>query len=169
MAIVSYGRALSLHAEQQPDAVAIAHEGRSVSRSELEASSRRMARCFAEHGVGVGDFVTIALPNGIRFLEATFAAWKLGAVPQPVSSRLPQAERNAILDRAQPSLVFGVAEGTHADFTCLPEDHDTSDYDDAPLLIVNATQLDFVHKQEDLDALLDFLTTPVRGTMYFSK
>ncbi|MEE3330653.1 MAG: AMP-binding protein [Myxococcota bacterium] len=133
MAIVSYGRALSLHAEQQPDAVAIAHEGRSVSRSELEASSRRMARCFAEHGVGVGDFVTIALPNGIRFLEATFAAWKLGAVPQPVSSQLPQAERNAILDRAQPSLVFGVAAGTHNDLTCLPEDHDTSSYDDAPL------------------------------------
>lgn len=42
-------------------------------------------------------------------------------------------------------------------------------YKQTPLLIVNATQLDFVHKQEDLDALLDFLTTPVRGTMYFSK
>ena len=41
-------------------------------------------------------------------------------------------------------------------------------YKDTPLLIVNATQLDFVHRQDDINALLDFLTTPVRGTMYYN-
>ncbi|MBL7033048.1 MAG: deoxynucleoside kinase [Candidatus Delongbacteria bacterium] len=41
-------------------------------------------------------------------------------------------------------------------------------YRETPLLMINATQLDFVHKQEDLDDLLDFLSTPVRGTMYYS-
>jgi bile acid-coenzyme A ligase len=36
------------------------------------------------------------------------AAWKLGATPQPISSRLPTAERRAIVDLANPSLVVGV-------------------------------------------------------------
>ena len=42
-------------------------------------------------------------------------------------------------------------------------------YKETPLLIVNATQLDFVHRQDDIDALLDCLTTPVRGTMYYNN
>lgn len=133
MAVVSYGRALTLHAEKQPDAVAIVHEGRSVSRAELEANACRMARCFAEHGVSIGDFVIIALPNGVTFFEATFAAWKLGAVPLPVSSKLPQAERDAILKRANPKLVFGVDPKTHGELICLAADHDTGGFDDSPL------------------------------------
>ena len=52
--------------------------------------------------------MTIGLPNGIEFYEAVVAAWKLGATPQPVSSRLPPAERRAIVDLAKPSLVVGV-------------------------------------------------------------
>ena len=35
-------------------------------------------------GVKLGDFVTIALPNGIGFFEATIATWKLGATRRPM-------------------------------------------------------------------------------------
>ena len=41
-------------------------------------------------------------------------------------------------------------------------------YRETPLLIVDATQLDFVHRQEDREDLLDFLQTPIHGTMYYS-
>ena len=54
------------------------------------------------------SFVTIGLPNGIEFYEAVLATWKLGATPQPISSRLPPIERSAIIDLANPSLVVGV-------------------------------------------------------------
>jgi bile acid-coenzyme A ligase len=56
-------------------------------------------------GVGQDDFVTVGLPNGIAFYEACIAAWKLGATPQPISYRLPERERNEIVELAKPALV----------------------------------------------------------------
>ena len=64
----------------------ITHERRTVTRGELERRTNRLARVYAGLGVGQDDFVTIGLPNGIEFLEAVVATWKLGATPQPVSA-----------------------------------------------------------------------------------
>jgi len=133
MPTFSYGRALSLHAERDPGARAIVIEGRTTTRGEIERAARRMARCLASHGVGRGDFVTIALPNGVEFFEAAFGAWKLGAVPQPVSSKLPALEREAILERAKPRVVVGVEPGSHGSLPCLPAGIDTSAFADDPL------------------------------------
>lgn len=113
MTIVSYGSALTLHAEERPDAVALVHEGVRTSFAELEAGANRRARAFEKLGVGEGDFVTIALANGVEFLESMFACWKLGATPQPVSARLPQNEREAIIDLVDPKLVLGVDPALH--------------------------------------------------------
>jgi bile acid-coenzyme A ligase len=69
-----------------------------------------LARAYAALGVGQDDFVTIGLPNGIEFLEAVIATWKLGATPQPINARLPRYEREAIIALANPALVVGVDE-----------------------------------------------------------
>ncbi|MDE2464664.1 MAG: AMP-binding protein [Alphaproteobacteria bacterium] len=82
----------------------------SLSWNELDRHSNRMARALAEAGVRFGDFVTIALPNSLGFIEACYAVWKLGAVPQPVSSRLPQAELDAIVELANTPVVIGGEE-----------------------------------------------------------
>ena len=111
MAKMSNGRAFTWLAARDPERPAVVHEGRVVSRAALESRSNRTARAFAGMGVGPGDLVTIALPNGDAFLEATVAAWKLGATPQPVSSRLPRPEREAIVALAEPALVVGAPEG----------------------------------------------------------
>ena len=66
------------------------------------------------------SFVTIGLPNGIEFFEATIAVWKLGATPQPISSRLPAAERHAIIELANPSLVVGVDRSETPGRTTVP-------------------------------------------------
>jgi bile acid-coenzyme A ligase len=78
------------------------------TRAELEARTNRLARAYAALGVTKDSFVTIGLPNGVEFYDAVVAVWKLGATPQPISSRLPAAERRAIIDLATPSLVVGV-------------------------------------------------------------
>src|SRR5205807_7330229 len=88
---------------------------RTVTRRQLDRRTNRLARAYHELGVGHDDLVTIALPNGIEFYEACIAAWKLGAVPQPVSARLPFAERDAIVELADPKLIVGVDPGTHGD------------------------------------------------------
>jgi bile acid-coenzyme A ligase len=72
-----------------------------------------MARAFAQLGVRHGSLVTIALPNSIAFLEAAVATWKLGAVPQPVSHRLPDRERQAIVELADSALVIGADPEAH--------------------------------------------------------
>ena len=48
----------------------------------------------------------------MEFVESMIATWLLGAVPQPISHRLPSSERAAIIELADPALVVGVnAEG----------------------------------------------------------
>lgn len=108
---LSNGRAITWLAEREPERPAVVHEARVVTRLELERRANRTARAFAALGVKEGDLVTIALPNGVPFLEATAAAWKLGATPQPVSARLPRPEREALVALADPALVVGAPEG----------------------------------------------------------
>jgi bile acid-coenzyme A ligase len=109
--VTSLGEALNALAAAAPDRPAITHEGRTITRAELERRTNRLARAYADLGVRAGDFVTIALPNGGEFFEATLATWKLGAVPQPVSARLPELELDAILELANPALLVGIESG----------------------------------------------------------
>jgi bile acid-coenzyme A ligase len=81
MSEISLSRILAFWAERDPDAPMLTYEGTTLSRAELEARSNRLARAYQELGVKADDFVTIALPNGIEFIEAAFAIWKLGAIP----------------------------------------------------------------------------------------
>jgi bile acid-coenzyme A ligase len=99
---------MAWHAERDPERTAIVHEGEAISRGALERRSNRLARDYSERGVRAGDLVTIGLPNGIEFLAACLATWKLGATPQPISARLPELERRAILALARPALAVGV-------------------------------------------------------------
>ncbi len=99
--------ALKRVAQAKPDAPAVTFEGETLSWQALHRRSNRMARALAAQGVRFGDFVTVALPNSPGFIEACYAIWKLGATPQPVSSRLPQAELDAIVALAKTPLVIG--------------------------------------------------------------
>ena len=51
--------------------------------------------------------MTIVLPNSIEWVQAVLAAWKLGAVPQPLSARLPDAELEALLELQPRALLVG--------------------------------------------------------------
>ena len=95
-------------AEANPDRPAVTCESRVCTRAELETRSNRLARAYRALGVEQDSFVTIGLPNGIEFYESVLAVWKLGATPQPISSRLPAVERRGIIELAKPSLVVGV-------------------------------------------------------------
>ena len=72
------------------------------------AAANRLARDLQARGVGLGDMVTIALPNSIAWFVTAAAAWKLGAIPQPVSYRLPDVELQAIVELADSKVVVGV-------------------------------------------------------------
>lgn len=134
MATMSYGSAMQWLAERDPDAVAIICGDARMTRGTLEARANGRARQYESLGVGEGDLVTVALPNGIEFFEACLAAWKLGATPNPVSSRLPAAERRAIVATADPALVVGAEASEVGARTCVPAGAPLPEsFSDAPL------------------------------------
>jgi bile acid-coenzyme A ligase len=134
MPLISYAKHLANHAERDAEHLAITDERRTVTRRDLERLANRTARAFARLGVEQGDFVTIALPNSVEFLTAVVASWKLGATPQPVSSRLPKRELDEIVKLADPKVIVGAEADDHPERARLPLGWVPSDdLDDGPL------------------------------------
>ena len=128
---VEAGTALAVRLRElvaaDPDAPAVTDDHASVTRRELDVRSNRLARRFAALGVGRGDFVSIALPNGIRHIECSLATWKLGAIPQPLSHRLPRPELAALVELADPALVVGLRPADGRAWSAGDEDLSTGD------------------------------------------
>jgi len=121
---------------EAPHAPAITCANESISRSELLKAGYNLAVYLHSHGVREGDMVTVAVPNSIDFFISYIAAWRLGATPQPISSRLPQRELDAIIDLAKSSAVIGVAEGSIDGRICVPTGFRAPDADASHLPFV---------------------------------
>jgi bile acid-coenzyme A ligase len=113
MVMLSYSRAIADNAERQPDRIAITCGDQSITWKDFESSTNRLARAYAALGVTPNSFVTVGLPNSIEFFQACVAVWKIGATPQPISYRLPDRERQAIVELADSSLVVGADPAAH--------------------------------------------------------
>jgi bile acid-coenzyme A ligase len=105
--VAPIGTQISRLAELAPDEPAVSCDGRTITRAELESSTNRLARAYAERGVATGSYVSILLPNSIEWVQAVVACWKLGAVPQPLAPRLPGAELTDLLDLKPRALLVG--------------------------------------------------------------
>jgi bile acid-coenzyme A ligase len=134
MALVSFAQRLSDLAAADPDFPAVTCGGRTVSRGELEGLGNRFARDLQSRGVGIGDFVTVALPNSIDWFVAYLGCWKTGAVPQPVSAKLPARELAEIVALAESKVVVGAEPDSLPGTVCLPVGYQVpADLDDGPL------------------------------------
>lgn len=129
--LTGLGVAFDRMAAEEPDAPAVTFRDRTWNRRELAARSNRLARRLMGLGAGEGSMVTIGLPNGPGFYEAALAAWKLGAVPQPVSYRLPPGELAALIEVADPAAVVGLDPGPGRPW--VKPDDPLDDVDDGPL------------------------------------
>jgi bile acid-coenzyme A ligase len=110
MAKLSYAQRLTELAIEAPNNPAVTCGDESLTRSQLESAATRLGRDLQSRGVGVGDMVTISLPNSVAWFVSFAACWKIGAIPQPVSSRLPGPELAAILELADPKVVIGLSD-----------------------------------------------------------
>jgi bile acid-coenzyme A ligase len=120
MSLISFNAKLEMLANQSPDAPAVTCEDQTISRSQLVDMGGNLAVYLQSKGVKEGDMVTVAVPNSLDWFIAYVAIWKLGATPQPISSRLPQREFDALIDLANPSAIIGAAEGSVDGRTCIP-------------------------------------------------
>jgi O-succinylbenzoic acid--CoA ligase len=117
---------LAQRAQTCPDRTALIAEGRSLTYEELEAAAAAAARRLAAHGVRGGATVTLELSVGADYVVLLHALMKLGAIAEPLNTRLAPGEREAELERAGPVLAVsqaGDVGGPEADLPLLGE-HD---------------------------------------------
>lgn len=110
MALISFSTRLRQLSEAAPHVPALTCGDQTVSRAELVQRGDDLAVHLAGLGVKEGDMVTVAVPNSIDWFVAYLAIWRLGAIPQPISARLPQREVDALLELADPGAVVGLDE-----------------------------------------------------------
>ncbi|CAN5857334.1 AMP-binding protein [soil metagenome] len=131
---VSFAARLADLAARDPERPAVTCGDERIGRGELESRCNRLARDLAGRGVGTGDFVTVAMPNSIEWFVTYVACWKLGAIPQPVSAKLPVRELQEIVTLAESKVAVGVEPGTIDGPVCLPIGYRPPEHlDDGPL------------------------------------
>lgn len=108
---VPFGRRIADLARGDPSAPAVTCGDDHLDFAGLDREATSLAARLSGAGVGVGDMVTIAHPNSVEFVVAVCACWKVGAIPQPVSHRLPEPELRAIIDLADSRVVLGAPPG----------------------------------------------------------
>jgi len=100
-------------AAEIPDTTAQIHGDDRSTYREFEARAARLAGALRAHGVGPGTKIAMYLFNAPAFLETTFAAAKLRAVPVNVNFRYLADELTYLLDNADAEVV--VYHGALAD------------------------------------------------------
>src|SRR6266700_5777015 len=71
---------------------------RRLSYAQADQRANRLAHHLAEQGIGPGDHVALYLYNGVKYVEAMIAAFKLRAVPINVNYRYVEEELGYLLD-----------------------------------------------------------------------
>lgn len=122
MSLVSFPKALADLADAEPDRPAVTDERRTLSRADLQREAGHLAHRLRDLGVVEGSFVTITVANSAEFMVAFAACWMLGAIPQPVSSKLPDAELRAIVELADSVAVIGRHVDGRASLVDFPTD-----------------------------------------------
>ncbi|GAA2754558.1 AMP-binding protein [Amnibacterium kyonggiense] len=127
------GEALDLLAERAPDAPAVRDEHEALTRAQLAARSRRLARHLIALGVREGDLVTVRGGNAVAFVVAVCAVHRAGGTPQPLGPRLPLEEQRAVVALAAPRAVLGASAADFPGRVVLPLDPPLEGVDDGPL------------------------------------
>jgi 3-oxocholest-4-en-26-oate---CoA ligase len=93
-------------ADARPEAPALIHGGRRVTWARFEERSARLARAFADLGLGPDAKVASYLYNCPEYLEGTFATWKLRAVPVNVNYRYLEEELLYLLENSDAEVLL---------------------------------------------------------------
>src|SRR5262245_1459737 len=88
---------LTARAGSHPDRIAIVDRGRRITYGELKCRVDRVAAGLKALGIGVGDVVTIQLPNWAEFAYVFFALERLGAVANQIGPDFRSREVDYIL------------------------------------------------------------------------
>ncbi|CAB1084252.1 hypothetical protein JY97_16050 [Alkalispirochaeta odontotermitis] len=103
---MNLGKLLDITAGKYPARTAIISQEGRWSYKALDERTNRLAAALLNTGLTKGDRIALLFYNSSYFVEAYFAAVKIGLVATPVNFRLTGAEMTHILNDAQPRLLF---------------------------------------------------------------
>lgn len=94
---------LEQRAEASPDKHFLFSEadGRRYTYAEFDAAVNRAALMLSTHGIKKGDAVSLLMPNGVEYIIAYFACFKLGALAGPVNSLLKSEELTYVIANSE--------------------------------------------------------------------
>ena len=106
-------------ARERPDAVFLREAPGTITLAELDAYADRLAAGLAARGVGPGDRVGVALPNGLGWIGLLVATTRLGAVLVTLNVRYRGSELEHMLADSGARLVVTVPEAGGTDVVAL--------------------------------------------------
>ncbi len=115
------------NAQFTPDKVAVHFEGRAITYADMATQVDQAARMLSGTlGVKHGERVSLLSSNTPEYLVALFACARIGAILNPLNSRLAIPELAYIVENAESSVLL--VEQTYADFaahtrTTIPDCH----------------------------------------------
>jgi O-succinylbenzoic acid--CoA ligase len=120
---------LTQRSQSCPDRTALVADGAEMTYAELEAEATWVARRLAAHGVRRGSTAALTMHPRREQVVLAHALMKIGATLLPLSPRLTEAEREAIVTAEEPIVDLddpGELTQTEADLPLLGE-HDMDD------------------------------------------
>lgn len=106
-------------ARERPDAVFLREAPGTITLRELDEHADRLAAGLAARGVGPGDRVAVALPNGATWIGLLFATTRLGAVLVTLNVRYRGSELEHMLADSGARLVVTVPASGGTDLVAL--------------------------------------------------
>ena len=101
--VINIRQLLERRAQETPDKHFLFSEadGRRYTYAEFDAAVNRAARMLTAHGIKKGDAVSLLMPNGVEYIVAYFACFKLGALAGPVNSLLKSEELSYVITNSE--------------------------------------------------------------------
>ncbi|NNN31115.1 amino acid adenylation domain-containing protein [Streptomyces sp. S3(2020)] len=115
------------HVARRGGAVAVEHDGDTLTYAQLFGAARDIARRLAARGVGRGDVVAVALPRGGAAVTAVLGVLMSGAAYCPLDPKAPADRTARLLADTVPALVLTTGDraadfAEHAVLPLLPSD-----------------------------------------------
>ena len=109
---VNLAQMLTQTARRFPGVAAVIHGNTRWSWRELDSRVSALAVELVRRGIKPGQCVMLDGPNSPEFIQAMYAAWRVGAAIAPVNSRLHASDVTQLAEVCRPSLI--VAHSTTA-------------------------------------------------------